>query len=99
MQRGAVALVLRKSVFREFAVEVEHESIARDFCNDAGGSYGKAEPVSTNESSLFDGEVANRQSINQNMIGGRCQLSRGCPHCFVRRTKNVQLVDLLMTNN
>lgn len=99
MQRGGVTLVLREAVFGEFLVEVEHESIARDFRNDTGGSYGKAEPVSTNESSLFDGEVANWQSINQNVIWRGSQLRRGRAHCFVRRTKNVQLVDLPMTNN
>jgi len=96
VQRGAVALVLRKSVFREFAVEVEHESIARDFCNDTRCGDRKAQGVSTDERGLFDGKLPYRQPVDQHMIGCRGKLRSRGAHRLMGGAKNVQLVDLAM---
>ena len=99
VQRGAVALVLRKAVLGEFAVEVEHDSIACDLCNHAGGGDREAEPVASDQCRLLDGEMSNGKSVDQYVIRFRSELRSRCSHCFVRRAEDVQFVDFTMGHN
>jgi hypothetical protein len=99
VQFGRVAFVLRKTVFRIFAVEVEHEAIAGNFRDDAGGGDGEAEGVAVNERGLLNRKRSNGQSIDQHVIRSRSELNGGGTHGFVRGAEDVQLVDVAMSND
>jgi hypothetical protein len=99
VQFGCVAFVLRETVFRIFAVELEHEPIASYFCDHAGGGDGEAEGVAADERGLLDRKRSNGQSIDQHVIRSRSELNDGGTHGFVRGAENVQLVDVAMSND
>lgn len=99
VQRGAVALVLREAVFGEFAIEVEHESIAGDFGDHARGGDGKAKCISTDQRGLFDGELPDRKAVDQDMIGFGGELRGGGSHGLVRGAKDVDLIDFAVVDD
>jgi hypothetical protein len=96
---GRVAFVLRETVFRKLAVEFQHEAIAGDFRDDAGGSDGKAESVAVDKRGLLNRKRTDGQAVDQHVIRGRRELGGGGTHGFVRGAKDIQPVNVEMSDD
>ena len=94
MQRSAVALVLRKSVYGKLPIEVEHQAISRDLCEDARCRDGKAEIVSIDQRGMHDGKAGNRAAVDQHVIGSVSERLQRQPHGKVRRLQDIQPINI-----
>lgn len=95
MHGGAIAFMLAEFVARIPRIHLDHDAVARDFGEDAGGGDAEAEPVATHQRRLWNGEGANRETVDQHVIGYGGERGDGATHRFVGRTQDIQPVDLL----
>ena len=65
---SSIAFMLRKTVDRVKRVSLDHHAIARDLCDHTRCRDAVAEPISTDERGLFDGEWFHGQAIDQHVL-------------------------------
>jgi len=99
MQLGAVALVLPETILGKLRAEVAHDSVARDLRDDARGGDGQAVAIAVDDCSLWKGKRKNGKPIDQNMLRQNRERSERDSHRFMRRSQNIDPVNLKMIDN
>ena len=94
VQFGTVTFVLTETILRKLGAEVTHDSVARDFGDDAGGGDALADAITIDNRSLGDRKRDNREAVDQNVIGWREEQSNGNAHRAMRRAQNIDAIDL-----
>ena len=90
---GSVTFVLCKAVLRELCIKFNHQPVAGDFGNNAGGSNRKALSISFDNASGFTRQAAHGISVNQRQIGLWTDLRNRFGHSFPGGLQNVDLVN------
>jgi hypothetical protein len=93
MLRGAVALVLGKAVSGMLAIQFDHQTIARDFGEDAGGSDRIAFTVAFDDRGMRNFERLDGAAIDEYVLRGWMQLIQGEIHGAVGGLEDVDLID------
>lgn len=73
-------------------IHLDHQSVAGDFRDDAGGSYGIAQSVASHQSRLLNGKRVDGAAVDEDMPRLDRQRRYGAAHGFVRRTENIEPV-------
>lgn len=82
-----------KIVAGKFRIVLHHDSIARDFRNDARGGDAETERVARDERGLRQREWAHGKAINEHMLRLRIELRDCAAHGLVRRAEDVDAID------
>ena len=99
MQLGAVALVLAEAIFRKTGAEVPHNRVARHLRDHTRGRDAVAEPISTHEGGLLDGERFHGQTVDQHVLHEHTERSHGATHRLVRGAEDIDAIDFLGLEN
>jgi hypothetical protein len=99
MQFGAVAFMLAKAILRKLRAEVTHDSVARHFRDDTGSGNTLADAIAIDDRRLRNWKWHDRKAVNQHMLWRRKQFFHGHSHGVMRRTQDVDSVDLNRVNN
>ena len=95
----AIALVLGKTVFGEFLIDLRHKTIPCHLRNHTGGSNGKGKPIAFHEGFMLHAEPFHRQPVDQCNIRLLRQGFERQAHRSVRCAKDVDLIDLLRADH
>lgn len=99
MDLSAVPFVLAETILWKTGAEVTHHSVAGDLRDHAGGGNAEAETIPLNNSGLRKWKRNNGQAIDQNVIGRNGKRGNRHAHRVVRRTQDIDSVDLDRINN
>ena len=94
MQLGTVTFVLAETILRKLGAEVTHDSVTRDFGDDAGGGDALADAITIDNRSLGNRKRDNREAVDQNVIGRREEQFNGNAHRAMRRAQNINAINL-----
>ncbi len=94
MLAHTIAFVAGESILRIIGIKSDHEPVAGDFGDDAGGRDAQAERVAGHQRGVLHGEAADGKAVNQGVIRPRRQRVDGSGHGEVRGAENVELVDV-----
>ena len=90
-----ITFVAGEAILRILRVEFDHEAVAGDFGDDAGGGDGNAKGVAADERRVVDGEAAHGESVDEGVVGFRGQGLDGAGHGEVGGAKDVEGIDFL----
>lgn len=90
---GHVAFVFGESIAGKLAIKIDHEAVARDFGDDAGGGDGITAGVAIDEGSLGMFECADVGAVDQSVFGAGGELGERFVHGFERGAQDVDAVD------
>ncbi len=99
VQFRAVAFVLAEAILRKARAEVAHNRVARDFGNHAGRGNAQAEAIAIDNCGLRQRKGENGQTVDEHMVGAEAQGFEGDAHRFVRRSKDIDRIDLNRIDN
>ena len=99
MKFGAVALVLVETIFGKLCAEVTHHPIARHFRDHARGGDGQTVAIAVDDRRLWKWKWKNRKTVDQNVFGRSSQGSECDPHRLVRRSQNIDSINLEMIDH
>jgi len=57
----------RKTILRKLSVELIHDPIPGDLCQDAGCGYAQADPITSNKGGMLDRKPLHGKAIHQGM--------------------------------
>ena len=89
----SIAFVPGEAILRILRVEFDHDAVAGDFGDDAGGGDGDAERVAADERGVIDGEAAHWESVDEGVVGCRGQGFDGAGHGEMGGAEDVEGVD------
>ena len=89
MRLRPVTFVAGKTVAGILAVKLHHETVARDFRQNARGGDGKAQGVAGHDGRLRELKRLDAQAVHQDMLGRRIQFGQRQIHGAMGRLENL----------
>ena len=99
MKFRGVALVLGKAVMGELRIEANHDAIAGDLGDDAGGGDALGLAVAFDDGGMRHGKRADGAAIDEGVLGNHRESKNGAPHSLVRGAVDVNAIDLVVLDD
>ncbi len=94
MKLRPIAFMLCEMITGIAGIHLNHQAVACDFRNDAGGGNGIAQRIASHQRRLLNGKRVDGAAVDEDMPRLDRQRRHGAAHGFVRRTENVEPVNL-----
>lgn len=95
MRGDTIALVAGKAILRKAGVEFEHDAVAGDLGDDAGGGDAEAEGVTADNGGVGHGQTGDGQTVHQGVAGRPAERVQGTGHRQVCGAEDVEAVDFV----
>lgn len=88
-----IAFVAGEAILRIIRVEFDHQTVAGDLGDDAGGRYAEAQRIALDQRGLIDRQSSHGEPVDQGVVGARPQALDSAGHGEVGGAKDVEAVD------